>query len=181
MACVVTLVVLWFAFDGFETKEDKPLLDHYAYNIFDHIKPYVIEASNCACTKEIISTEMRTDDNKKNYKAIVKIPAEDPVLKEAWQDDNLVIALQTRLQKTTEWEVNNKYRVSIYYIDKDQEHVLFDKTYVGYDNIISEQIKLSKNLKEKDIYIKYESVLGKILWFNNGNDLRYQDNELYLD
>lgn len=147
-------------------------------NFFDDTNTYLYSKSNAIVTKSEVSTGMYTDSNNVDYQVIFKINADDFLLK----NGDAVIALESQLNSTTEWVVDNKYRIIMYYErleEGDIERVIFyDKTWVGTHETVSVVKKIPMAASNAEIFVKYESRVGSVLGYKNGNDVRFINNYL---
>jgi len=160
------------------------LTEKNGVNLFDYTNKFLFENHNSLVTKEELSTGMYTGSNNKNYYAIFKIKPNDPLLKEILKQGQANIVFESKLQGTTEWVVDNKYKISMYYQSKDDTRkstYFFSQTWVGADLTISNIQSIPKEAIGSDIYIRYESILGSVLFIPNGNDLRFFDNYLAVE
>lgn len=160
---------------------DELLKDKTGINLFEYPSTYVNYSSNAIATEDVISTGMYTDANYENYCVIFEVPPDDFYMKQAWSKGQASIAFESYLQGTIEWIVNNKYKITMYYYEGDEDRkeiTFFQREWVGNDHIISYQQPLPKESQSKSIYIKYESILGSFLFLTNGNDVRFLDNYL---
>jgi hypothetical protein len=163
-----------------DSYEDSKLENVDSKNLFKHVDDYMIMSSNAMCTYESLSTGMFTDENKEDYYVVFKVDSDDELLKQ-WDQGTLMIDYQSYLQGTLEWIVNNKYGITMYYYNDNQEEIVFYQYETpGADHTISDRVSIPLDAKNKDIYIKYQSLLGKILFAKNGNDLRFKRNYLTI-
>lgn len=162
---------------------DNPLINKDTINLLYNTTNCNITTSNSIVTNKRICTGMYTDGNYQNYSVIVEIPYNDYYLNKVWKNHNPSIAFESKLQNTKEWIINNKYKISMYYYlddTKTQKVVFYHNTWVGGDHIVSSTELLPIDSKGKSVYVKYESVLGKLLFITNGNDVRFYNNYLSI-
>ena len=183
LAFIIVIVGLFYVFfveDILINYPESILENRDSKNILEIAKDYVHSSSNAIITRNNISTGMFTDADYKNYYCTIKIPKEDALYREAWQDNEAKVVFESYLQGTTEWVVNNKYKISVYYYKNNNKNIvlLYEKTWVGLNKRVSAEINLPSECQNTDVYIKYESILAAFLGFSNGNDLRFHDNYL---
>ena len=166
------------------TYDETFLTEKNGVNLFDYTNKYLFENNNALVTKEELSTGMYTGSNNNNYYAIFKIKPNDPLLTEILKQGQANIVFESKLQGTTEWVVDNKYKISMYYQSSENKQKtieFFSQTWVGANLTISSVQLIPKEAIGCDIYIRYESLLGSVLFIPNGNDLRFFNNYLSIE
>ncbi|QOR35266.1 hypothetical protein IMX26_00040 [Clostridium sp. 'deep sea'] len=183
IAVLSIVFYMFFVEDIHINYPNNPLISKDSVNLLTIAKDYVYKSNNAIITQENISTGMYTDADYKNFYCTFKIPKYEPVYQKAWQDNNAQLLFESYLQETTEWVVNNKYKISVYYYKNESKSIkimLFEQAWVGLSKLISSVIDLPVESKNKDIYITYESILGSFFGLTNGNDLRFYNNYLSI-
>lgn len=181
--CILRALYVFYILEPQTTGVDDPLPNKSSLNLFDHAALYIMHSTNAITTREVISTGMYAGGNYENFYMIIELPPDDYYVKQAWQQGQASIAFESRLQKTTEWVNNNKYKISMYYYaDENNKHpvIFFEGVWVGLDKKTSGVQLLPEASKGKAVYVRYESVLQSILFFTNGNDVRFLDNYLTI-
>lgn len=174
---------LFFVEDIYINYPNNPLASKECINLLTIANDYVYNSNNAIITQKNISTGMYTDADYKDFYCTIKIPKYDPVYQKAWQDNNAQVLFESYLQETTEWVVNNKYKISVYYYKNESNNskiILFEQVWVGLSKLVSSVIDLPIECKNKDMYITYESILGSFIGLKNGNDLRFYNNYLSI-
>ncbi len=179
------ILIVFYAFFVIEFQvsyDNHPLQNKTEINLFKNISNYINLTNNAIITENVISTGMYTDANYQNYYVIIKIPANNYYVKQAWEKGQAFVSFESFLESTNEWIVNNKYVITMYYYDNKCNHqvTFFEEEWVGRNNIVSNKVPLPIEAKNKPIYIKYKSHLGKFMFLPNGNDVRFKKNYLTI-